>query len=62
MEVNVVSKLRDFSKLSFQSKLEIIAKRKENRCKRFAQGINTNESFISERVEPYYTKKRMVAP
>ena len=43
MEVNVVSKLRDFSKLSFQSKLEVIAKRKENRCKRFAHGINTNE-------------------
>ena len=37
------------------SKLEVIDRR--NRFKRFARDINTKESLISERVEPYSRKE-----
>ena len=44
MEENLVSKLKDYSKLSFVSKLELYLE--ENQFERFAKDINTKESLI----------------
>ena len=54
MEENLVSKLKDYSKLSFVSKLKLYLE--ENQFERFAKYINTKESLILERIEPYSRK------
>ena len=55
MEENLFSKLSDFSKLSLQSKLEVLVKKK--RFEIFARDINTKESLNSKKVEPYSRKE-----
>ena len=63
MEENLGSKLIDFSKLSFQSELEVVARGKPMLELKDLLQTNTKESVISERAVPTTVfKKKVVGP